>query len=123
VTSRRDLDITTREQLLALPPVVGIQTAGRAWGLSRSRVYEAHARDALPFPVVPVAGRLKVTRASLLISLGIDPAAEPATQAPAPRRTTSDMDEASSAEELATVTADDRNGPGHHEPASQIRAV
>jgi hypothetical protein len=68
----------TREQLLALPVTVDLQTAGRAWGLSRSRVYDAHARNALPFPVVVVSGRLKVTRAALLKSLDIDEA-EPAT--------------------------------------------
>lgn len=63
----------TREELLALPLVVDLQTAGRGWGLSRSRVYEAHARGELPFPVVTCAGRLKVTRAALLRSLDIDP--------------------------------------------------
>lgn len=73
----------TPDELLALPVVVDLQTAGRAWGLSRSRVYDAHAAGRLPFPVVAVSGRLKVTRAALLRSLDMEEAGpdSPATAA------------------------------------------
>jgi hypothetical protein len=86
----------TRDELLSLPVVVGLQTAGRAWGLSRSRVYDAHARGTLPFPVIEVSGRFKVTRAALLRSL----------------------DEAASATDAATAP----DGGAHHD-GTTLRAV
>lgn len=92
----------TPDELYALPLVVDLQTAGRAWGMSRSRVYAAHAADALPFRVVSVGGRLKVTRAALLRSLDMDE--EPALTG-------------------STVTTTDRIGPGNASPESHIRAV
>jgi hypothetical protein len=111
-----------RDEALALPVVVDLVTAGRAWGWSRSRVYEHHSAGELPFPVVTIGGRYKVTREALLTSLGIDPTATsniPGRES----ATVPDMDEPSSREELSRVTTDQREAPRRREPESHIRAV
>lgn len=64
----------THEEALALPMSIPLwPTAGQAWGLSRSQTYELAKRDALPFRVVRLGQRLRVTRADLLRSLGEHP--------------------------------------------------
>lgn len=93
----------SRDEVLALPVVVDLVTAGRAWGWTRSRVYEHHAAGQLPFEVVTVGGRYKVTREALLRSLGI-----------------SDMDVAGSDNPASATTATELEPP--HE-SRYIRAA
>jgi excisionase family DNA binding protein len=62
----------THAELLALPVSVDLwPTAGRAHGISRSHTYELARRGELPFPILRVGKRLRVTRADLLRSLGV----------------------------------------------------
>lgn len=64
----------TRAELLALPVAFPLwPTAGKAYRISRSQLYDLARRDELPFPVLRVGKRLRVTRADLLRSLGEQP--------------------------------------------------
>ena len=61
-------------ELLALPVSVNAwPEAGRAHGLGRAQTYELIRRGQAPFPTVRVGRRIRVTRADLLRSLGVDP--------------------------------------------------
>lgn len=60
-------------ELLSLPVTVDLPTAGRAHGIGRSYAYELAQTGGLPFRVFKVGHKLRVTRADLLESLGIDP--------------------------------------------------
>jgi hypothetical protein len=58
-------------EVLSLPPVVDLPTAGRAYGISGRHAYELARRGEFPVPVRDL-GRLKrVRRADLLADLGI----------------------------------------------------
>lgn len=64
----------THRELLDLPTSVPLwPTAGQAHGLSKWSTYELHKRGSLPFPVLKLGRQLRVTRADLLRSLGVDP--------------------------------------------------
>jgi hypothetical protein len=66
------------EDVLALPVTVDLVTAGRAFGLGRTKAYELAREGGFPCPVLPLGHRLVVTKANLLRALGITvPAAEP----------------------------------------------
>lgn len=60
-------------ELLALPPAVDLPTAGRAWGLGRTKAHELARADDFPCPVLRIGRTYRVTRADLLRSLGIEP--------------------------------------------------
>lgn len=69
----------TVDEVLALPALVDVPTAGRALGVSRNTAYELARRNQFPVPVLPIGRQLRVTRAALLAALGIsDPAADAA---------------------------------------------
>ncbi len=73
-------------ELLALPPAVDLPTAGRAWGLGRTKAHELARAGQFPCPVLRLGHAYRVTRADLLRSLGIEPdntAAGPAPSGPA----------------------------------------
>lgn len=61
------------EQLLALPVSVDLVTAGRAFGLGRTRSYELARRGAFPVRVIPIDGgrKYRVPRSAILEALGI----------------------------------------------------
>lgn len=62
------------EELLSLPVSFALwPTAAKAINVGRSQVYDLAARDELPFPVLKIGRTLRVTRADLLRSLGMDP--------------------------------------------------
>lgn len=72
------LDAATTD-LLALPPLFGLELAAKPLDVSRATVYALARRGELPIPVVHVGSRMKVRRCDLLKYLGIaDPAAAPA---------------------------------------------
>lgn len=61
----------SREELLALPAVVDLVTAGRAWGLSRGQAYALHQAGQFPCEVRQIGKRYRVVTESLLASLDI----------------------------------------------------
>jgi hypothetical protein len=68
----------TKEELLALPVSVDLVTAGRAFGLGRTKSYELARRGEFPVRVIPVgAGKFRVPRSALLEALCITDAADP----------------------------------------------
>lgn len=88
-----------RAELLALPVVVDLPTAGRAIGLSRSHAYELHRRGEFPIPVQRLGSRYRVVTEALLAYLGLatprtesDPAPSMRTDGPAsPSAATADV--------------------------------
>jgi hypothetical protein len=70
----------TVAELLALPPAVDLPTAGRAWGLGRTKAHELARAGEFPCPVRRIGHTYRVVRADLLRSLGIEP--ETGTAAP-----------------------------------------
>jgi hypothetical protein len=62
----------TVDELLALPVSVDLVTAGRAFGLGRTKAFEMAAVDEFPCRVLRVGKRYRVSRADLLRSLDVD---------------------------------------------------
>lgn len=60
----------TEAELFALPVTVDIPTAGRAWGLYRSKAYDMARAGEFPCKVEPLGGRFVVLKSELLKSLG-----------------------------------------------------
>jgi hypothetical protein len=60
----------TAEELRTLPVTVDVVTAGRAWGMGRTRAYELARRGEFPVRVLRVGNSYRVTRADLLRALG-----------------------------------------------------
>ena len=56
----------TRDELLALPPVLDVPTAGRVLGSGRSLAYELVRTGAWPTSVVRVGKLIKIPTAPLL---------------------------------------------------------
>src|SRR5260370_18865603 len=69
-------------ELLALPPAVDLPTAGRAWGLGRTKSHELARAGEFPCPVLRLGHAYRVTRSDLLRSLGIEPSMTTAGPAP-----------------------------------------
>lgn len=61
-----------KEELLALPVSVDLTTAGRAFGLGRTRSYELARAGQFPCRVIPVGRKFRVPRSALLEALGIE---------------------------------------------------
>ncbi len=59
--------------LLALPAVVDVVTAGRALGIGRTTAYELARRGEFPCRVLRVGASYRVPTAELLKVLGVDP--------------------------------------------------
>ncbi len=60
------------DELLALPAVVDIVTAGRVLGLGRGKSYELARRGEFPVPVLRLGASLRVPTAPLLDLLGVE---------------------------------------------------
>ena len=60
----------TRDELLALPVSVDIETAGKALGLGRTSTYDLAKRGKFPVRVLRLGNRYRVPRADLLRELG-----------------------------------------------------
>ena len=82
-----DLQLTM-EELLALPPSVDIITAGRAFGIGRTKAHELARANAFPCKVLRLGTRYRVPRSAIFEALGIDPAAVPtrSPRQPSPKR-------------------------------------
>lgn len=64
----------TPDEVLSLPVVVDLASAGRCFGLPRSTTHDAVRRGEFPVPVLRLGHRMMVTRAALLTALGIEDA-------------------------------------------------
>jgi len=62
----------TREDALALPPVVNISTAAEVLGLGRSAAYELVRNGQWPTPILRLGRLIKVPTAPLIALVGID---------------------------------------------------
>lgn len=60
-----------RDQLLALPVSVDLETGNRALGIGRSKGYELAKRDQYPCKVLRVGNGYRVVTADLLNLLGL----------------------------------------------------
>ena len=64
----------TMEELLALPVSVDLVTAGRAFGLGRTKAHEMARANQFPCRVLRVGNRYRVPRSAIFEVLGIKPA-------------------------------------------------
>lgn len=65
----------TMDELLALPVSVDLVTAGRAFGLGRTKAFELASNGGFPCTVLRVGKKYRVPRAALLEALKIEPGA------------------------------------------------
>ena len=65
----------TMEELLALPVSVDLVTAGRAFGMGRTKSFELAQRDEFPCRVLKIGKKYRVPRSAILDALGIGSAA------------------------------------------------
>ncbi len=63
------------EELRALPVSVDLPTAGRAFGIGRTKAHELARRGEFPCRVLRVGAKYRVPRAAIFEALGLDPAA------------------------------------------------
>lgn len=59
----------SEEELLALPVTVDMETAGRAFGMGRTKAYQMARANQFPCEVLPLGRRFVVTKAALLAAL------------------------------------------------------
>jgi hypothetical protein len=62
----------TVEEVRSWPVTLDVATTGRAWGVGRDRAYALARQGRFPVPVLRLGRYLRVTRASVLETLGID---------------------------------------------------
>lgn len=62
----------SEEEALALPVSVDLETAGRAFGLGRTKSHELARSGEFPCPVKRFGRRYRVLRADLLTALGYE---------------------------------------------------
>jgi hypothetical protein len=61
----------TVEELLALPVAVDLVTAGRAFGVARTKAHELARNGEFPCPVLKLGNAYRVSRAEIFRALGI----------------------------------------------------
>lgn len=61
----------THAELLALPPVIDVPTAGRAFGLGRTFAYELARQDKFPCPVHRHGRLYRVNTSDIMAALGL----------------------------------------------------
>lgn len=61
-----------REELMQLPPVVDLETAGRALGIGRTKAYELAQHDEFPVKILKVGAGYRVITSDLHRVLGVD---------------------------------------------------
>jgi hypothetical protein len=65
----------TMDELLALPVSVDLVTAGRAFGMGRTKSFELARRDEFPCRVLKIGKKYRVPRSAIFDALGIGSAA------------------------------------------------
>jgi hypothetical protein len=73
----------TEAELLALPPAVDLATAGRAFGIGRTKAFELARTGKFPVKVLQVGQKFRVPKTAILEALDVKPSAMP-TQEPRP---------------------------------------
>jgi hypothetical protein len=73
----------TKEELLALPVSVDLVTAGRAFGLGRTKAFELARADEFPCRLIRVGIKYRAPRSAILEALGIEDTSS--TQSTGPR--------------------------------------
>jgi hypothetical protein len=63
------------DELLSLPVSVDLTTAGRAFGIGRTKAFELARAGEFPVKVIRVGRKLRVSKAVILEALGVTPAA------------------------------------------------
>jgi hypothetical protein len=74
----------SQAELLALPAVVDLTTAGRAFGIGRTKAFELARAGEFPVKVIQVGRKLRVSKAVILEALGVAPAAPTGESGPRP---------------------------------------
>lgn len=95
----------TRDELLALPVVVDVETAGQALGIGRTKAFQLAKAGEFPVPVLRLGAKYRVPTGALLTLLGVTP----------------DMSEAAPASAATATTTDDTGGRRHAQNATPIR--
>lgn len=62
------------EELHALPVSVDLPTAGRAFGIGRTKAHELARRGEFPCRILRVGAKYRVPRAAIFEALGLNPA-------------------------------------------------
>jgi hypothetical protein len=65
------------EELVALPPIVDVVTAGRAFGMGRDQARALARAGEFPCETLPLGERKKVTKAAIFAALRIGPDGSP----------------------------------------------
>jgi hypothetical protein len=78
----------SQAELLALPSVVDLTTAGRAFGIGRTKAFELARTGEFPVKVLIVGRKFRVSKAVILEALGVTPAAPTGEPGPASRHLT-----------------------------------
>lgn len=73
----------TEAELLGLPPAVDLATAGRAFGIGRTKAFELARAGQFPVKVLQVGQKFRVPKTAILEALDVKPSAA-AVQHPAP---------------------------------------
>jgi len=79
----------SQAELQALPSTVDLTTAGRAFGIGRTKAFELARAGEFPVKVLVVGRRLRVSKAVILEALGVAPALLTGESGPASHRLTS----------------------------------
>jgi hypothetical protein len=70
-----------RDEILALPPAIGVKTCAQAFGVHPTTMYEYLARDDCPLSVLRIGRKIRVRTVSVWRHLGLAPAAPDAREA------------------------------------------
>ena len=63
----------SRDELLSLPVSTDLATAGRAFGLGRTKAFELAKAGEFPCPVLRVGAKYRVPRSAIFEALAFDP--------------------------------------------------
>lgn len=63
----------THEEVMALPPVIDLKTAGLAWGFGATKTAELYRKGEFRCTVLKLGRSYKVRKVDLLRSLGYNP--------------------------------------------------
>lgn len=62
----------SKDELLALPVSVDLVTAGRAFGLGRTKSFELARAGEFPCRIIPVGRKYRVPRSAIFEALGVE---------------------------------------------------
>ena len=71
----------TRDELLALPPVVDVPTAAAVFGVGKSAAYELVRTGQWPTPIVRLGRQIRIPTLPLLALVGITESRQEVTEA------------------------------------------